>query len=174
MSSTKHQAPFPSFSADSAESFADSQMPPLLPKQQAPMAVKNQKKFEILRRRQQVAELYVQRHSQAAIAEKLSISQATVSADIKHISSQWRASTVRDFDSACELELQQLDRVEREAWQLFERSQKPAQSATMGDGHGSATRKSIKNRDGDIRALDVILKCGNARRALLGLDAPTR
>jgi DNA-binding CsgD family transcriptional regulator len=139
------------------------------------MPVKSSKKLEILRRRQQIAELYVQRHTQATIAEKLAISQGTVSADIKAIRREWRNSMVRDFDIACELELQQLDRVEREAWQLFERSQKPAQSAVLGgDGNGSPTRKSMKTRDGDIRALEVILKCGGARRALLGLDAPTR
>jgi hypothetical protein len=107
------------------------------------------------------------------IADKLGISQATVSADIKRIRREWRVSTLRDFDTACELELQQLDRVEREAWELFVRSQKPAQSAVIsGDGNGA--RKSLKNRDGDLRALEVILKCGAARRALLGLDAPTR
>jgi hypothetical protein len=135
---------------------------------------KNSKRFEVLRRRRQIAELYVQRHTQAMIADKLGISQATVSADIKRIRREWRVSTLRDFDTACELELRQLDRVEREAWELFERSQKPAQSAVIGDGNGAPTRKSVKNRDGDIRALDVILKCGAARRALLGLDAPTR
>jgi Putative ATPase subunit of terminase (gpP-like) len=135
---------------------------------------KNSERFEILRRRRQIAELYVQRYTQAAIAEKLAISQATVSADIKRIRRDWRTSTLRDFDLACELELQQLDRVEREAWELFGRSQKPAQSAIIGDGNGAPTRKILKNRDGDIRALEVILKCGAARRALLGLDAPTR
>jgi hypothetical protein len=135
---------------------------------------KHSKKFEILRRRRQVAELYVQRHTQATIADKLGISQATVATDLQRIRREWRVSTLRDFDTACELELQQLDRVEREAWDLFTRSQKPAQSAVIGDGNGSPTRKSVKNRDGDIRALEVILKCGTARRALLGLDAPTR
>jgi len=133
------------------------------------------KKLAILHRRCQVADLYVQRHTQGGIAEKLAISQATVSADLKRIRVEWRASAVRDFDLATELELQQLDRVEREAWALFERSQKPAQSAVMdGEGNGGPTRRNIKNRDGDIRALDIILKCGQARRALLGLDAPTR
>jgi hypothetical protein len=136
---------------------------------------KSSKRFEILRRRRQIAELYVQRHSQAVIAERLGISQATVSADIQRIRREWRVSTLRDFDAACDLELQQLDRVEREAWELFARSQKPAQSAVIGgDGMGAPTRKSLKNRDGDIRALETILKCGAARRALLGLDAPTR
>lgn len=77
------------------------------------MPSKNSKKFEILRRRRQIAELYVQRHTQAAIADKLGISQATVSADIKRIRREWRVSTLRDFDSACELELQQFDSVER-------------------------------------------------------------
>lgn len=61
------------------------------------MPAKNSKKFEILRRRRQIAELYVQRHTQATIADKLRISQATVSADIKRIRREWRVSTLRGF-----------------------------------------------------------------------------
>ena len=63
------------------------------------MPAKSSKKFEILRRRRQIAELYVQRYTQAAIAEKLRVSQATVAADIKRIRREWRASTLRDFDA---------------------------------------------------------------------------
>jgi hypothetical protein len=71
------------------------------------------------------------------------------------------------------LELQKLDRVEREAWAAWERSQQPAQSAVMsGDGVGQHTRKAMHSQHGDLRALETVLKCNAARRAMLGLDAP--
>jgi hypothetical protein len=134
-----------------------------------------QKKLEIVKRRQQVAEFYLQSWTQAAIAEHLGLDQSTISDDLRAIRRDWRESTIRDFDLAQAEELQKTDRIEREAWAAWQRSQKPAQSAVMnGDGAGGATRKSVKNRDGDPRMLDLVLKCGVARRNLLGLDAPTR
>ncbi|HEX4055485.1 MAG TPA: hypothetical protein VHX86_14570 [Tepidisphaeraceae bacterium] len=138
------------------------------------MPVTPNKKVEIEQRRQQVAELYVQGHTQASIATRLAIKQPTVCEDLKRIRQQWRVSTVRDFDAACDLELQKLDRVEREAWDAYERSQKPAQSAVITEGAEGRTRKSIKNQNGDLHALDIVLKCCADRRALLGLNAPTR
>ena len=105
---------------------------------------------------------------------KLAISQPTVCQDLQAIRKQWRESAIRDFDAARELELQKLDRVEREAWAAWERSQQPAQSAVVsGDGTGHA-RKSLHTQHGDLRALETVLKCNAARRAMLGLDAPTR
>ncbi len=139
------------------------------------MPVKPNKKLQIEGRRRQVAELYVQGHTQASIAEKLGVRQGTISADLLHIRRQWRASTLRNFDAACELELQKYDRIEREAWAAWDRSQKPAQSAVInGNGSGQPARKSIKNQHGDMRALDVVLRCCAARRELLGLNAPLR
>lgn len=126
-------------------------------------------------RRQQVAEFYLQSWTQAAIGQKLGISQPTVSLDLAVVRREWRESSIRDFDAAQEMELRKLDRVEREAWAAWERSQQPLQSAVIsGDGAGKQARKAVRNRHGDLRALDTILKCIAARRAMLGLDAPTR
>jgi hypothetical protein len=133
------------------------------------------RRLEIVRRRQQVAELYVQGWSQMAIAEHLGISQATVCDDLKRIRNDWRQSAVRDFDQARDKELAKLDRIEREAWAAWERSQKPAQSAVIqGEGAQQPTRKTLKNQNGDPRFLELAMKCIAARRAILGLDAPQR
>lgn len=138
------------------------------------MPVKASKKHEMLRRHQQVADLYEQAYTQTAIGERLGIPQATVSRDLKWVRGEWRASAVRDFDAARELELHKIDRVEREAWAAWDRSQKPAQSAVIdGDGNGQTARKTIKNQHGDLRALDIVLKCDAARWEILGLNAPT-
>ena len=133
------------------------------------------RRLEIVRRRQQVAELYVQGWSQSAIAERVGISQATVCDDLKCIRADWRQSAVRDFDQARDKELAKLDRIEREAWAAWERSQKPQQSAVIqGDGAQQPTRKTLKNQNGDPRYLELAMKCIAARRAILGLDAPQK
>lgn len=137
------------------------------------MPANRSKKLEIERRRQQVADLYMQRHPQAVIAERLGISQATISADLKRIRREWRNSTIRDFDLSVAESLQEVNRIRREAWSAWEHSKKPQQSAVL-NGDGGAGRKTIKNQHGDARFLEVIIKCNEAERALLGLAAPTR
>jgi hypothetical protein len=120
-----------------------------------------------------VSEFYLQGWSQTSIAAHLRVTQSTVNGDIRAIQSEWRASGIRNFDLIREVELRKLDRLERESWSAWERSQKPVQSAVVtGDGSGRQTRKSMKNQVGDPRFLDQVNKCIAQRRTLLGLDAP--
>lgn len=127
------------------------------------------------RRRAAVADLYIQGWRQLDIANHVGVAQSTVSLDIAAIHKMWRESSIRDFDVLREGELRKLDRLEREAWLAWERSQKPAQAAVMStDGDRQRTQKTVKEQTGDPRYLDIIHKCNIARRALLGLDAPTK
>jgi len=139
------------------------------------MPVSRAKKAEVARRRQLVGDLYVQGWSQSAIANELSVSQPTVCIDLKHIHEEWRRSAIRDFDILRERELRKLERLEVEAWNAWQRSQKPAQEATISsDGSSQKTIKKVSEQTGDPRFLDQISKCIASRRALLGLDAPTK
>lgn len=133
------------------------------------------KQLQIAKRRQQVAELYLQSWTQAEIARHLSVSQATVSADLKKVAQQWRDSALRDFDLARGEQLAKLQRVEREAWDAWHRSLKPAETAVVsGEAPGERKlRRSVKHQHGDPRLLEVIHKCIASHRALLGLDAVT-
>lgn len=136
------------------------------------MAVTRARKTEIQLRRKQVAELYIQGWTQCAIAEKLSVTQACVCIDLQKLQKEWRESRLRDFDAARELEIQKLDRLEREAWAAWERSQKPSQSAEFkDDASNTPSKKKVKNQNGDPRFLVVVHQCIASRRALLGLDA---
>lgn len=136
------------------------------------MAVTRARKTEIQQRRKQIAELYVQGWTQMAIAEKLNIGQPTVSLDLQKLQKEWRESRIRDFDTVRELEIQKLDRLEREAWLAWERSQKPSQSAEFkDDATNTPSKKKVKNQNGDPRFLVVVHQCIASRRALLGLDA---
>ena len=131
-------------------------------------ASKNQR-LAVAQRRLQVSELYLQGWSQTAIAAQVKVTQSTVSEDIGVIHNQWRTSAIRNLDLAREIELRKLDRLEREAWAAWERSQQPAVPA---DGSGDTTRQSRQNQVGEARFLDQVNKCIAQRRTLLGLDAP--
>jgi len=139
------------------------------------MPVSGAKKAEMARRRRAIGDLYVQGHSQLAIAEQLGISQPTVSTDLQVIHKQWRESSIRDFDTLRERELRKLDALELEAWKAWQRSQKPSQEAVVtSDGTTQKTQKRVAEQVGDVRFLEQISKCIAARRELLGLDAPTK
>jgi DNA-binding NarL/FixJ family response regulator len=55
------------------------------------MVVKRSKQLAILKRRRDVAELYLQGWTQTAIAEEMGVAQPTISDDVKHIRAQWRS-----------------------------------------------------------------------------------
>jgi hypothetical protein len=139
------------------------------------MAISKKKRLEIEHRRLQVSELGLKGYSQTAIAKQLSVTQATVSNDLKAIREEWRASTIRDFDQNISIELERLNLIEREMWEAWERSKRPSQSAVLiGEGGTLPARKTLKNQNGDPRYLMVALRCHQCRRALLALDPPKR
>jgi hypothetical protein len=139
------------------------------------MPAPSSRKLAVLQRRQKVAELCVRGWSQSAIAEKLGIKQPTVCKDLRAIRAAWRESAIRDFDAARDLEMEKLNHVEREAWEAWERSQQPSQMATVDGPNGSGkAKRTVRHQYGDPRFLEVILHCDEARRQLLGLDAPTK
>ena len=135
------------------------------------MPVSRARKLAMAERRRQVADLYVKGWTQREIAVSVGVTQPTISADLSAIQAEWREARVRDFDAAREMELQKLDRIEREAWSAWESSKKPAQSAVVTGPGDQPSRKSIKNQNGDPRFLEQVHKCIAQRRALLGLDA---
>jgi len=139
------------------------------------MSVKPARKLAIVQRRQKVADLFLQGWGQEAIGRELGISQPQVAGDLKKVSESWRQSAIRDFDAARDQELARLQRLEREAWSAWERSQQPSQTAVV-DGQVGAQRakRTVKHQHGDARFLDVVLRCIEARRQLLGLDAPAK
>ena len=130
-------------------------------------------KLGILKRRHQVTELYLRGHTQMAIAEQMGVAQGTVCADLKAIRELWEESLVRNFDLAREEELKKLAMIESETWAAWERSQKPTQEAHVKDNDQAGAVKKMKSRHGDLRCMDVLLRCNSARRDLLGLDLAT-
>ena len=135
------------------------------------MPASRQKQLEMLQRREKVADLYLKGWTQAAIAIECGCAQSRISVDLARIREAWLKSAIRNFDVLRERELQRIDRVEREAWAAWERSQQPVQSAVVtGEDITKRTKKSVQQKYGDPRFLDIVHKCIAQRRAMLGLD----
>ena len=131
------------------------------------------RKLAVAERHTRVADLYVQGWTQTAISQELEMAQSTVSADLKAIQKVWRENAVRDFDAAREKELQKLDRLERESWAAWDRSQKPKKLARIRvEGNQQKTEKLVADQAGDPRFLSIIKDCVAKRCKILGLDAP--
>lgn len=104
---------------------------------------------EIANRRQKVAQLYLRRQTQEAIAQALKVSQATVSMDLTELRKQWAAESVDALDQVKVREAAELDEMEAEAAVEFSK------------------KKSWE-------WYDRRLKTKERRAKLLGLDAPTK
>lgn len=137
---------------------------------------------QVARDRKRIAELYLQGWLQVDIAQDVGIDQSTVSRDLKAIRDEWLKSTLVDFNEAKAKELARIDAVEVEAWAAYERSKgkrevTTQESAAVGDGEDNARQKvqiRTEDRDGDPKWLEIVLKCSEQRRKILGIDAPTK
>lgn len=126
--------------------------------------------------RTQIAHLLVEGVSQQAIAEKLSLSEATVSRDIAFVRAEWLQSRQININEAVGQELMRLAKIEREAWEAWEHSKKAIEmNETSGSGrHDVKVKKRTQGRIADPRYLAIIQDCINQRCKLLGLNAPER
>lgn len=131
--------------------------------------------FEITRRQERVADLYLQGFTQKQIAVRLVVHQSTISRDLAHVRAEWKASRIRDFDELQTIEIEKIDRVEREAWAAWERSKLDLRkrSKTTGEDGGAVIKREVIRRDGDPRFLAIVERCIERRCALMGLDEAT-
>ena len=137
---------------------------------------------QLMERRAQVAELYLQSHSMQAIGRMLGISSRTVYQDVCWAREQWRTRSADAIAAHTQRELSKLDVVEVEAWKGWERScklevTKTAKSGIRPGDQGGAFSEDIvtkKGQAGDPRFLQIIEGCIESRRKILGLDAPVK
>ena len=86
---------------------------------------RTKKRGEMLARRRKVASLYLRRVNETDIAERLKVSQATVSRDVKWLMQQWREAAVADIAEARGRELAELDEMEHDAALQFVTTKSP-------------------------------------------------
>jgi hypothetical protein len=127
-----------------------------------------------------IARLYIHGDSQREIAEKLAgerdyaVTARTICRDIQDLLKRWRESAAIEIGLAKGVELERLNRLEREAWQAWERSKKTATKRIreVRGGEGPFTRIQVQRdeRDGDPRYLQLVQGCIDRRCAILGLN----
>lgn len=138
----------------------------------------NQKKIEIAERRPKVAALYLSGKVQTEIAAELGVDQATVSRDLKALQKEWSEQALRDLDQAKAEQLAKIDRLEREYWDAWVKSQ--GEQTTTGkkltrDGDKEKAEASTKVavEPGDPRFLNGVQWCITQRCKILGIEAAT-
>lgn len=126
----------------------------------------------------EMARLRLFGHSQTAIAEKLGISQATVSRDLAEIVKGWKAEAVSDMDEIKAKELAKLDALEVEAYEAWQASKRESQKKVVEDRPGKSGGKFAKietqQNDGDPRFLQALLAIQDRRAKILGFDVPVK
>jgi len=125
-----------------------------------------------------VARLYLQGDTQAAIGRQLGVTQPQICYDLRIVRQRWVESQIRDFDEARAIEIAKIDDIEREFRAAWERS-KTAKQITHSkrkEGACASSEASVRKEEqaGDPRFLDGAMKCIAKRCEILGLDAPKK
>jgi predicted transcriptional regulator len=139
-------------------------------------------KFTPEQRQQQIAtveSLYLSGHSQVDIGRQIGVSQQQVSKYLRKLQAAWLARRGENLESVKGRELARLDRLEREYWQAWERSQQDAEIVKQkvngkGDGAKVQAEKTSKGQAGDPRFLQGIMACIETRLKIVGGFAPTK
>jgi predicted transcriptional regulator len=132
------------------------------------------------RDRREISRLYLKGMYQADIAEKLGLSQPTVSRDIKLLIEEWKVERVYDINEAKARELAKVDNLELEYWDAWRRSQENAEKETkkaVQDAKGKPrqeVQKVTEGQVGDPRFLTGVQWCIERRCLILGVDAPKK
>lgn len=150
---------------------------------------------EIIYRRSIVANLYIQGKTQNEIANHLEVTQSTICKDLMRIKDEWKQRMADDFGIKVGEELARIDRLERAAWEGWERSCKDAETKVhkkelaiprakddgkdkKGKGKPSGTQelipvkilkeKTTRGQSGDPRFLAQIQACIDMRLRIIG------
>ena len=136
------------------------------------------------RDRREISRLYLKGMYQTDIAEKLGLSQPTVSRDIQVLIDEWKVERVYDINEAKARELAKVDNLELEYWDAWRRSQENAEKQTVKqkgaivDGKKKVVpiegTKITEGQVGDPRFLTGIQWCIERRCLILGVDAPKK
>lgn len=146
-------------------------------------------RFARIKRRAEVAELYLKGQTQLQIGEALKISTATVASDLQTIMKEWIKESTIKFEERKAKELAKIDHIEAMAWRGWElsierqevhRSLKEQVRQQVRDSENKVTghrmvpvrvteEVTIKGQSGDPRFLEQAARCVEMRLRILGL-----
>lgn len=124
-----------------------------------------------------------------SIRDGYDLSTSSIIYDMRIIQKQWVASYLQDINVAKAKELARIDRVERAAWDAWEKSKDPArktekekvESEQLDSGdrafqkHRKVRAKTTEmDRDADKEFMKIVQWCVDTRCKILGINAPQR
>lgn len=100
--------------------------------------------------------------------------------DIKAEMIEWKKENMMVVNEYIQLEVRKLDKMEVELWQAWERSKESKRKSEIVGGDiingnvtgGTLSKRTLENKNGDPRYLDMILKLYERKAKLLGYNAP--
>lgn len=141
---------------------------------------KGRNKGQMLKDREQVAELYAQGVPQHEIAKRVGINRNQVQYDLRCIEEEWRKSAVDDMAAQKQWQLVKINNIEAEMWAAWElskskRATKKRFSVTdAGETKVTSGEQRDETHSGDPRYMAIIMQCVQERSRLLGLNEVTR
>jgi predicted transcriptional regulator len=133
-----------------------------------------------LQRSSTIAEMLAEGLRQYQIADKLHLSPAQISYDLKKMEAETLEKRSHDLDVYRRRELEKIDHIAAQAWVEWHRSKEEVKKITTQvkdkDESGKIVTKQVttETRCGDPRYLDIAVRCSKRRSELLGLDAPSK
>src|SRR5262249_44554283 len=123
-----------------------------------------------------IADLYLQRKTQATIGSRLGLTQSQISRDIKEIQRRWREAGIIDCNERKQQELARIDLIEQHAWAGWEQSCRDREvTTTSAESGGRGNRNKVQTRKngqaGDPRFLERLGWCVEQRCKIFGLYA---
>ncbi|MBL8823172.1 MAG: response regulator transcription factor [Planctomycetia bacterium] len=131
---------------------------------------------ELLKRREQVAKLYLEGRTIRQIAQDLGVSIGTVHADLQYIEKEWATLAEQSVSKRKTDILAKLDLIEKMAYEAFEKSQGEIVVETQrartkaGSGAKEIIKQEVRSMSpGDPRYLQIVGNCISQRAKLIGL-----
>lgn len=145
------------------------------------MAGEKRTKAQKLNDRQRIARLRLFSKTQQEIADELGLSQPTVARELKIIESEWQESARADIDAIKARELAQLELLEAEVMEQWERSKKDYEKRVVEDkppgargGGGKSAKIERGGQCGDPRYIQAMVSIKDRKAKLLGIDKPAK
>jgi DNA-binding CsgD family transcriptional regulator len=141
---------------------------------------KPRSKAQAERDRQLISKYYLEGMTQWEIRNKLGISQATVSRDLKLLFRYWRLSSINNIDQLKQIELVRINKLEIEYWNSWDRSKEEFKKKSLKQRVIAESKQPIEinsateDRNGDPRYLAGVQWCITKRCEILGINAPIK
>lgn len=131
---------------------------------------------KLFTRQDKVGALSIRGFTQKEIADRLGISQQTVSRDWVTVQERWAARAGAKVHVVRAEQLAKLDALQREYWDAWERSQGKTEKVVESTNRQNGDTMTITTESvvGDVRYLQGVERCIEQYCDILGLKAPQR